>query len=57
MTTWILAVAGGLACLVWASDRFVHGASALSRNVGVSPLVIGLTVVQFRHVERRVQYQ
>lgn len=40
-----LAVAVGLALLVWGSERFVYGASATARNLGVSPLVIGLTIV------------
>ena len=35
----------GLACLLWGGDRFVSGASALARNLGVSPLLIGLTIV------------
>jgi cation:H+ antiporter len=39
------AVVAGLALLVWGSDRFVFGASAIARNLGVSPLVIGLTIV------------
>ncbi len=39
------AVLVGLALLVWGSDRFVFGASATARNLGVSPLVIGLTIV------------
>lgn len=39
------AVVVGLALLVWGSDRFVHGASATARNLGVSPLIIGLTIV------------
>lgn len=42
-----LAVAGGFALLVWGADRFVLGASATARNLGVSPLVIGLTIVGF----------
>lgn len=33
--------------LVWAADRFVLGAAAAARNFGVSPLVIGLTIVGF----------
>jgi cation:H+ antiporter len=37
----------GLALLTWGSDRFVHGASALARNFGVTPLLIGLTIVAF----------
>jgi cation:H+ antiporter len=40
-----LAVVIGLALLVWGSDRFVFGASATARNLGVSPLLIGLTIV------------
>lgn len=32
---------------MWGADRFVLGASALARNLGVSPLVIGLTIVGF----------
>lgn len=37
----------GFVVLVWAADRFVLGAAAAARNFGVSPLVIGLTVVGF----------
>ena len=43
----ILEVIGGLALLIWGADRFVHGASAGARNMGVPPLLIGLTVVAF----------
>ncbi len=43
----LLAVIGGLIVLVWSADRFVFGASALARNLGVTPLLIGLTVVAF----------
>jgi len=39
------AIIFGLALLVWSADRFVSGAAALARNLGVSPLLIGLTVV------------
>lgn len=35
----------GLACLSWSADRFVYGASALAKNIGVSPMIIGLTIV------------
>ena len=40
-----LAILGGIAVLVWGADRFVTGAAALARNLGVSALIIGLTVV------------
>ena len=43
----ILEVIGGLVLLVWGADRFVHGAAAAARNMGVAPLLIGLTVVAF----------
>jgi len=37
----------GLALLVWSADRFVEGASATAYNLGVSTLVIGITVIGF----------
>lgn len=37
----------GFALLVWGADRFVHGAAACARNLGVAPLLIGLTIVAF----------
>jgi len=42
-----LAILAGFALLVWGADRFVHGAAATARNLGVSPLIIGLTIVGF----------
>ncbi|MDO6720995.1 calcium/sodium antiporter [Psychrosphaera sp. 1_MG-2023] len=33
------------AVLVWSADKFVYGASGLARNLGVSPMIIGLTIV------------
>lgn len=35
----------GLIALSWGADRFVYGASALASNIGVTPMVIGLTIV------------
>lgn len=43
----LLIIAAGLAVLLWGADRFVMGASALASNLGVSPLIIGLTIVGF----------
>lgn len=43
----IAELVGGFILLVWGADRLVAGASALARNLGVSPLVIGLTIVAF----------
>ncbi len=37
----------GFALLIWSADRFVMGAAALARNMGISPLLIGLTIVGF----------
>ena len=45
MTVNILLVVAGLALLIWGADRFVHGAAAGARNLGVTPLLVGLTVV------------
>ncbi len=33
--------------LIWGADRFVHGAASSARNLGIAPLLIGLTVVAF----------
>lgn len=43
----ILLVIGGLVLLIWGADRFVHGAAAMARNLGIAPLLVGLTVVAF----------
>lgn len=37
----------GFVGLIWGADKFVFGASALARHIGVSPLMIGLTIVAF----------
>lgn len=44
--TWV-ALLGGLALLVLGADWLVRGASQLAAKIGISPLVIGLTVVAF----------
>jgi cation:H+ antiporter len=41
------AMAGGLALLVWGADRFVLGATATARNLGVAPIIVGVTIVGF----------
>jgi len=38
-------VAVGLYVLAWSADRFVEGADAVARSLGVSELLIGLTVI------------
>ena len=43
----ILALALGLAALVFAGDKLVAGAVALAERLRISPLVIGLTIVAF----------
>ncbi|HKK13938.1 MAG TPA: calcium/sodium antiporter [Gammaproteobacteria bacterium] len=42
-----LAVVAGFALLMWGADRFVAGAATTARNLGVSPLIVGLTIVGF----------
>ena len=41
----ILLLIVGLAVLVWSADRFVYGAAAFARNLGLPPMLIGLTIV------------
>lgn len=47
LLNYIAAIIGGFVVLVWGADRFVHGASGTARNLGISPLIIGLTIVGF----------
>ena len=43
----IAAVLIGLILIIWSADRFVDGASATASHLGMSPLLIGLTIVAF----------
>lgn len=47
MMTAIIQLVAGFLLLVWGADRLVAGASATARNLGVSPLIIGLTIIGF----------
>ena len=40
-------IVAGLALLVWSADKFVEGASSISRHLGVSTMIIGITVIGF----------
>ncbi|HSP57881.1 MAG TPA: calcium/sodium antiporter [Halomonas sp.] len=42
-----VAVLAGLVLLVWSAERFVDGAAATSRRLGLSPLLIGMLVIGF----------
>ncbi len=43
----MFAVIAGLALLVWSADHFVEGAEVIAHNLGVSTLIIGITIVGF----------
>ena len=43
----ITAIIAGLVLLVWSADHFVEGAVAIARHLGVSTLIIGITVIGF----------
>ncbi len=47
MLSFLAAVAAGLALLIWSADKFVEGAAALANLLGVSTMIIGITVVGF----------
>lgn len=47
MLTAVIQLVAGFLLLVWGADRLVAGASATARNFGISPLVIGLTIIGF----------
>lgn len=44
---FILAIVVGFAILIWGADRFIDGAANIATNFGVSPLIVGLTIVGF----------
>ena len=41
----LLLMVVGFAALIWSADKFLSGAAATATNLGVSNIVIGLTVV------------
>lgn len=41
----LLALVFGLIGLIWGADRFVTGSAGAARGFGISPLIIGLTIV------------
>jgi len=43
----ITAIIVGLGLLIWSADRFVDGASSTAGHLGMSPMLIGLTIVAF----------
>lgn len=47
MLSFLAAVIAGLALLIWSADKFVEGAAALARLLGVSVMIIGITIVGF----------
>jgi len=47
MLSFLAAVIAGLALLIWSADKFVEGAAALANLLGVSIMIIGITIVGF----------
>lgn len=43
----IITIVIGLIALAWSADRFVDGASATARHLGMSPLLIGMLIIGF----------
>jgi cation:H+ antiporter len=43
----LAAIVLGLVVLVWSADRFVDGAAATARHLGLPPLLIGMLVIGF----------
>jgi cation:H+ antiporter len=43
----VAAIFVGFVLLVWGAERFVFGAAATARCFGVSPMIVGLTIVGF----------
>jgi cation:H+ antiporter len=47
MLLYVVALISGIALLVSGADRTVIGSSVTARNMGISPMLVGLTVVGF----------
>ena len=47
MLLFLAAILGGLMVLVWSADRFVSGAVSTALNLGMTPIMVGLTVIAF----------
>lgn len=45
MTLAIFLILVGLILLMWSADKLVFGSAALAKNFGISPLVIGMTIL------------
>ena len=43
----IISLVIGLIVLGWSADKFIFGAASTAKNFGMSPLLIGLTIVSF----------
>lgn len=47
MTLYLLAIIAGFALLVWSADKFVEGAAATAKHLGMPTLLIGIIIVGF----------
>lgn len=49
MTSFLftLAIISGFVLLIWGADKFIDGAAGIASNLGVAPLIVGLTIVGF----------
>ena len=47
MMTFAAAIVVGLFLLIWSADRFIEGASSIARNLGISPLIVGMLIIGF----------
>jgi cation:H+ antiporter len=45
MLLFSAAILVGLVLLIWSADLFVDGASSIARNMGVSPLIVGIVII------------
>ncbi|DAB40576.1 MAG TPA: calcium/sodium antiporter [Sulfurovum sp. UBA12169] len=47
MLMYLLAIIAGFALLVWSADKFVEGAAATAKHLGMPTLLIGILIVGF----------
>jgi len=47
MWLYFILIIVGFVLLIWSSGKFVSGSAAIANNYGVSPLIIGITIIGF----------
>ena len=53
----IAAIIAGLVLLVWSADRFIEGAAATAKHLGMPSLLIGMVILLYLFLLQMVSIQ